>query len=121
MSTHDLGIPPVLLDPGLPRETDAARPLDRRAADFLRDLARDQLRDRGLARERLALLLPPRRVVGEQPCRLDLARCACLLEGEALERPNCLPKLLALEGVRHCLLESTLCEAEHLRGDTDAT
>lgn len=119
-STYNLGIPPILLDPGLPRETDAARPLDRRATHLLGNLTCNQLRDGGLAREGLSLFLPSCSVVSEQSCCLDLACRSCLLEGETLERPDSLSELLALKGVRHCLLEGPLCETEHLRGDTDA-
>jgi hypothetical protein len=118
--THDLRVPPELLDPRLAREADAAGPLDRAAGHALRALARVQLRGRGLARERQAGVLAARGVVREQAGRVDVDGRARELVLHALERADGLAELLALVRVRHGLGERALREPDHLRRDADA-
>ena len=93
--------------------------LERRVRDAVRELARVELRHRGLARERPALVLQPRRLVDERAPGLDLGRHVRELELDRLERRDRLAELLALLRVREREVVGALREADAHRGDRD--
>jgi hypothetical protein len=80
-----LRIPPVLLNPRLPREPNSTRPLNRRSRRLLSDNRRIPLRHRGLLGEVLSLLLEAGGVVGQEAGGFDLGGDLGELELHALE------------------------------------
>ena len=86
----------------------------------LRHLARVELRDRRLLRERPALVLEPGGLVREQPSGVDLDGHVGELELHRLEVGDRPAELLPLLRVRDGEVEGALREADGHRGDGDA-
>lgn len=119
-TTYNLRIPPILLNPRLPRKAHTSRPLNRLTRHPLRHDTRPILRHRRLLREALPLFLAAGRIVGEESSGLDVDGGAGNLEGHALEGADGLAELLALIGVGDGFVEGALGETDHLGGDADA-
>jgi hypothetical protein len=79
-----------------------------------------ELRLRGRQREVPALVLEERRLVGQEPCGLDLGRHVGELGLDGLELRDRLAERLALLGVGQRLVERALREADAHRRDPDA-
>ena len=119
--TYNLRVAPELLDASLAREANTTRPFNSTTSNALGDLTGVILRHGSLLHKLLPLLLPPCRIIREQPRGLDLNCCIRHLERETLEGTDRLAELFALVRVRYGFVECPACKAEHLRGDTNAT
>src|SRR5690606_31797676 len=104
----------------LGREADPAVQLEALTGDALGDLAREPLRHRRLAHERLAGVVQAARVVHEQARRLDLGGAAGEAVPDGLDVADLAAELLALADVGERPLERPAREADHLAADADA-
>lgn len=115
----DFGVAPELLDARLARETNTTTPLDRLAADLLRNDTRVPLGHCCFLGEREPSLLAACSIVCEQAGSLDLGGGCGNRVLHRLEGADGLAKLLALVRVGNGLVKGALREAEHLSGDAD--
>src|SRR4249919_91519 len=116
---EDLLVAVETLDGRLLHVAEAAVDLESRVRDPVRELAGEELRHRGLTRERPALVLEPRGLVDERAAGLDLRRHVRELEADRLERGDRLAELLALLRVCEREVVRALREPDAHGGDRD--
>src|SRR5262245_18290923 len=117
---EDLLVAVQARDRSLLHVAEAAVDLERGVRDAVRELARVELRHRGLSGERASLILEPRSLVDEGAPGLDLRRHVAEPEADRRECGDRLAELLALPCVRECDVVGALGEPDPHRRDRDA-
>mmetsp|Transcript_20629 Transcript_20629/g.43840 ORF Transcript_20629/g.43840 Transcript_20629/m.43840 type:complete len:213 (-) Transcript_20629:43-681(-) len=115
----NLGVAIKFLYPIFLREADSSHELHTFGGSLLRHLCAEQLCHCSVLHHPLAALLHARRVVDQQPRRLQLGRQLRHLVLHALEVGDRTPKLLALVQVGEAAVERPLCQPDHLSSDAD--
>ena len=117
---HSFDVAIELLDRIILDEAVAAVDLHRFVGDAHRDLAREQLRHRRFLGDALALILHPRRAIGEQARGFDLGGHVGELVLDGLKLGDRPAELLALLGILERGFVGALRGSDRERGDRDA-